>query len=174
MLIFSRHGLLPQLPDLSAAAGPLSRHLVVLFRDISQKSTGKLLPPYGLIQKQQTNFGSFFSHPIRGPPPCGAKRPYRRLVAPSTMGAQPNGSVKAFSRQWEWCDSSERKRSLFIAWTAIKNCVFFYPRNTSPTWLLLLFIMELVSAAKMGTHETTVTPAVICYTGYSNLTGTYE
>lgn len=34
--------------------------------------------------------------------------------------------------------------------------------------------MELVSAAKMGTYETTVTPVMICYMGYTNLTGTYE
>lgn len=58
MLTFSRHG---SLPDLSTAAGPLSRHLVVLFRDTSQKSTGEPLPPCGLIQNQQINFASFFS-----------------------------------------------------------------------------------------------------------------
>lgn len=55
-----------------------------------------------------------------------------------------------------------------------KNYIFFYPRNTSPTWTLLLFIMELVSAAKMGTCETTATPVMICYIGYTNLTGMYE
>lgn len=34
--------------------------------------------------------------------------------------------------------------------------------------------MERVSAARMDTYETTVTPVIICYIGYTNLTGMYE
>lgn len=38
----------------------------------------------------------------------------------------------------------------------------------------LLFNMELISSTKIGIYETPVTPVMICYTGYTNLTGMYE
>lgn len=40
--------------------------------------------------------------------------------------------------------------------------------------MLLLFITEHLSAAKMGTYKTTVTSVMTCYIGYTNLTGAYE
>lgn len=99
MLIFSRQGLLPQLPDLSAAAGPLSRHLVVLFRDISQKSTGKPLSPHWINSKTADKFCFlFFSHPTCESHPYRANRPYRRLVALSTMGNVAKWASKSFQQ----------------------------------------------------------------------------
>lgn len=53
----------------------------------------------------------------------------------------------------------------------LKTEFFLHPRNTSPSRMLLLFIMELISRTKIGICET---PVMICYTGYTNLTGMYE
>lgn len=78
------------------AARPPSRHSVNLFRAISHKSTGKLLPPYGLSQNQQIYLTFFFFHSTHGPSPYGTGRPYRSLVALSTTGGIAKWTTKSF------------------------------------------------------------------------------
>lgn len=100
--VFSWQELLRQMLDLSSAAGSVPGLLVVVFRNISQESTGNH-SNWKDCQKQQTSFTSFFclSHLTHGPPPHGANRPYRWLVALSTTGGVAKWMSKSFQQPME-------------------------------------------------------------------------